>query len=262
MLKKNRKRNNNRKKGGYNMASRGYTSIQPVRFTGLSPVIKMTFKYTQTFTFSNLTTVAQNQIFRLNSLFDPDVTGAGHQPYLFDQMVDKYNRYRVLKTKWNIVFSAGSQSTHVGVVPTNGSFQAAVVDQTTYQSAIETPWARSNIASGPGSPSTHFRGSISLNILNGTPLNEYLTDDRFSAFTTADPTEVLRLNVLTYNSNGSSSTVYGLVELEFEAILYDPIIVPISFERSDLIKRIKNASESEVVSYDKLLHFGDIITRQ
>jgi hypothetical protein len=254
MLKRNRKRNNKKRNGGYRMTALGYTSIQPVRFTGLSPVIKMTFKYVQTFAFTNLTTVAQNQVFRLNSLFDPDVTGAGHQPYLYDQMIDKYNRYRVLKTKWKIVYSAGSQSTHVGVVPTNGSLQAAVTTQVTYESAIELPWATSNIASGPGSPSTHFRGSVSLNVLNGTPLNEYLTDERFAAFTTADPTEVLRLNVLSYNSNATTTTVFCNVELEYEAILSDPIIVPISFERSSLIKRIKNASESEVVSYDKLLH--------
>lgn len=48
-------------------------------------------------------------IFRANSLYDPDKTGVGHQPYGFDQYVpDLYNHVTVLGAKITAVFSLGS----------------------------------------------------------------------------------------------------------------------------------------------------------
>lgn len=35
-------------------------------------------------------------VFSLNSLYDPDVTGIGHQPYGFDQLMALYNHYTVV----------------------------------------------------------------------------------------------------------------------------------------------------------------------
>lgn len=37
--------------------------------------------------------------FRANSIFDPDETGAGHQPYTSDQWAQFYNHYQVLGSK-------------------------------------------------------------------------------------------------------------------------------------------------------------------
>ncbi len=42
--------------------------------------------------------------FRLNSLFDPDYTGLGHQPAFRDQWNALYTKYRVVKTTWHITF--------------------------------------------------------------------------------------------------------------------------------------------------------------
>lgn len=42
--------------------------------------------------------------FRMNSLFDPDFTGTGHQPQWFDQLSAVYNFYRVLGSKITVTF--------------------------------------------------------------------------------------------------------------------------------------------------------------
>lgn len=47
---------------------------------------------------------AAHHVFRLNSIFDPDVTGVGHQPAYHDQWSALYNKYRVLSATWKIVF--------------------------------------------------------------------------------------------------------------------------------------------------------------
>lgn len=42
--------------------------------------------------------------FRLNDLWDPDVTGGGHKPSYTDQWSLLYNKYRVISCRWKINF--------------------------------------------------------------------------------------------------------------------------------------------------------------
>jgi len=42
--------------------------------------------------------------FRMNSLYDPDLTGTGHQPQWFDQLSAVYNNYKVLGSKITCTF--------------------------------------------------------------------------------------------------------------------------------------------------------------
>jgi len=40
----------------------------------------------------------------MNSLYDPDLSGTGHQPYQFDQIKTMYGTYLVHKCDWTITF--------------------------------------------------------------------------------------------------------------------------------------------------------------
>lgn len=70
---------------------------------------------------SSNTGIPDSRVFNLNSLFDPDVTGTGHQPMGFDQWKTFYNYYKVLGTRirakfyWAAAASVG-QAHQVGVV--------------------------------------------------------------------------------------------------------------------------------------------------
>jgi len=67
------------------------------------------------------TGVATNYVFAANSIFDPDVTGTGHQPYGHDTYATIYNQYQVKKATI-VVTAAGNTSCMFGV---NISDQAA-----------------------------------------------------------------------------------------------------------------------------------------
>lgn len=45
---------------------------------------------------------AANHFFSANGLFDPNITGTGHQPMAFDQYIAMYDHYKVLSSKMTI----------------------------------------------------------------------------------------------------------------------------------------------------------------
>lgn len=62
----------------------------------------------------NMTTTGGSivkQVWRANSVFDPDFTGAGHQPLYFDQFAAIYNQYAVIKSKITTVFTMSEGGT-------------------------------------------------------------------------------------------------------------------------------------------------------
>ncbi len=66
------------------------------------------------------TTTAQmgtENVFRLNSCFDPDLTGGTHQPYGFDQMAALYAKYVVHRVRIRIIAStiAATKTSAVGI---------------------------------------------------------------------------------------------------------------------------------------------------
>lgn len=146
------------------------------------------------------------QAFNMNSLFDPDRTGAGDQPVGFDQWAAFYNRYIVYKFKieW-IVQSSGALS-----VATLGSNQ---------DSAVGT-------AAVLGQPLSHINGAIlgeqargteyyNLPKMTGRTFKEYMADDRFQALTSASPTELAVWRIRVDSASGTNTSADFIVKCTF-----------------------------------------------
>lgn len=58
-----------------------------------------TLKYTDTFQLSNTSGVLSEYKYRANSVFDPQYSVGGHQPFGFDQRAQFYNHYQVISSK-------------------------------------------------------------------------------------------------------------------------------------------------------------------
>lgn len=238
--------------GAYSvMNSRGYTTVQRSRFTFLEPHLYVSLKYVDNIAYSMLTGVAQNNVFNLNSIFDPDRTGGGHQPYGFDQLVAMYNRYRVLKVSWVVSVAPVGGNMKLLVLPSNGLVATAITTAATFASAAELPFARWKAVPATGANPITLRGSMELNELNGTTRLEYLADDRFEAQVASSPTELLVLNVAILNDSTGTLTPNPTVQLIFHVDLHDPIILTSSY-RENLDKKEEKADQVKALE-DKMV---------
>jgi hypothetical protein len=221
--KANKKRNNN---NSYELNPDGYSAYERPSLTFIDPHRYCTLKYFEEFTNAMTTGAGAQQIMRLNSIFDPNSTGTGHNPYGYDQLAALYNRYRVLRTHYKIIFGNQAGSYNLVVVPINGALSSAITNNTTFESACEVPFAKKFTQAGGGAPTVVVSGVIELNKLNGVRLVEYLADDRFEAQIGANPAEVINLVIGTYNPTGSTINATFTVELRYEVDLHDPLSLP------------------------------------
>lgn len=63
---------------------------------GFPKTIKFNHRYVEEIYLSSTVGATASYVFSCNGLYDPNITGAGHQPYYFDQMTTVYNHYCVI----------------------------------------------------------------------------------------------------------------------------------------------------------------------
>lgn len=83
-----------------------YNTTKPIRHLamvksgkGFPLKMQMTHKYVQIIQMTNTTGSLATWVFSANGMYDPDITGTGHQPMYFDQMAALYDHYTVIGSK-------------------------------------------------------------------------------------------------------------------------------------------------------------------
>lgn len=218
--KKNYRRKRVKRRGGRRRyKKRGYT-MKVMKGVGfIAPRLITRMKYTDNLTISTLPTVMSLYEFRLNSVYDPNLTGTGHQPYGFDQLANLYLRYRVFACKWIIQIPPTSDALHIAVLPVNGA--TAV---TSFTQVAEYPKAMVKSCSS-STNTTYFKGKCYLPRLGGDKRAEYKSDDRFGAVVTTNPIEDMRLQYYQYNPSPSATVnTRFFITLVYYTEFYDPIL--------------------------------------
>lgn len=75
----------------------------------ISKQVQQTLKYVDTPTVT-LSAGRGEYLFSTNGMFDPDITGTGHQPLYFDQKMAMYNHYTVISSTIRITLSDTSNT--------------------------------------------------------------------------------------------------------------------------------------------------------
>lgn len=78
---------------------------------GFPDTLRTQLRYADVFILTSTVGSVAEHAMRMNSLYDPDFTGTGHQPYFYDQLASVYSRYSVVKSTMKCKFSLVANST-------------------------------------------------------------------------------------------------------------------------------------------------------
>lgn len=152
------------------------------------------------------------QVYRwnLNSVFDPNRSGTGHQPYGHDSLTPIYNRYRVISCSYVIsgVDTAG-RYIQIAALPAN---EEATISSLTVSEIRENPRAR-YITQAPNASLKMLKGYVSLPSLMGRNKAQYMADDRFQATAGSSPSEAAVLNVFAQDLADGLNTINTTLNL-------------------------------------------------
>lgn len=189
---------------------------------GLSPIAARTItklKYVGLYERSLTDSTLDQYSFRLNSLFDPDLTGTGHQPLGFDQIKLFYTRYRVFSVDWVLqVSNRGDQPVRVACIPHN----ATSITYSNMEHVCESPRAQHrHIGYNTGNGTCTMRGHCNLPSINGVTSSVYKSDDAYQAQISSSPTEQIDLSIFLLTT--ASINVQYTIQFMFHAEFFDPI---------------------------------------
>lgn len=187
--------------------------------TGISSRVVTCLKYHTRNNIALSGGIPNDFIFRLNSLFDPEYTLAGHQPLYFDQLAAIYSKYRVFKTSYvikMIMQSDNANTVETSVIPNNDLASYSNADL-----AAENP--RAIYRQWNSQTPITIRGSQYLPALTGRPSSSYRSDDVYAAAVSQNPVETLGLHIV--NISSSTPTITLDVTMKFHCEFFDPLQV-------------------------------------
>lgn len=193
----------------------------PVVRSGLGNKQFVKLVYSSKFTVGGAATGANATYqFNMNSLFDPDRTGVGHQPLGFDQLAALFEKYIVTQVDYKISLSNASSSQ-------TAMYAICASDATTTTVNFAEQVEQGNARIGIMEPlsSVKIAGNVKNWIIHGQTFEEYMGDDRNEAVFTATPSDISVLNICTCDgTTGTGVTLAGLIELTYYAWLRGSVL--------------------------------------
>lgn len=183
---------------------------------GFPEVLRTTLRYQDVYSLQSATGSADQRIFRLNSLYDPDYSGGGHQPLYFDQLAAIYSSYRVRYSKLHVSFLPLTDDTDI---TTAGPYQVGVSanSSVTFSTALPTVGEQNNSQSAL---LARDKAALPVNFtMTYSPKRDMginVMDDTVSAAVNANPSSSYYGCIFMGDLNNSSGTVKALVTITFD----------------------------------------------
>jgi hypothetical protein len=159
-------------------------------------------------------------VFRLNSVFDPDFTGVGTSAVGYTQLAALYGRYRVLSAKISVEFINTTAAVPltcfivVNPVTTVGVGIAQILAQ-------RYVWTR-GVSAITGSATVFHTAEADVHAIYGVPRQQVRNEDDFAAVAGANPNNGVYAHVGVY-ANGAASTANAHVRIEFDVVWTLPL---------------------------------------
>lgn len=191
-------------------------------------------RYCETITLNN--TLTERYSYRANSLYDPNLTGVGHQPMGFDQLAAKYNHYLVLGSRIKITHICRATASTGGDAPSIVTVSLKDNDTTdygTYEGELESkPFGKlKKMICSDYSPWIQTPDRTSYKVLTeyydpkkmfGLTRATLNAQDSLKALVNSNPSEDAIYNIMAYTIGASKDPVTLMVEIDYTAKFSEP----------------------------------------
>lgn len=157
-------------------------------------------------------------VYEVNNAFDPEYSGAGHQPRGFDSLAALYNRYRVYRTVADVeVRQRASHGVLGACVPNNVSTALTSADvPLELNRAVYIP------VTGSSQPVSRVRTTIDMPAILGQTRAQYAANDNVMSLVTGNPNEPIYLHVYIAQVDGATALDVEIsVTLQLEVEFFD-----------------------------------------
>jgi len=154
----------------------------------------------------------------LNSIYDPNRSGIGHQPYGFDTLASLYNRYRVISCGYRISCATpASGNTVLTAMPSNQPVTTGTASE-----LRENPRCK-YVTAAAGGNNIVLTGKSYIPSLVGRSKAQYMADDRYQSEVTGSPNElaILNLQLFGLSSDAPITSTNITVLMEYTVEFFD-----------------------------------------
>lgn len=197
-------------------------SLNILTHTPLMPVSKWAkLPYYDQNTFSTGAVSAGGYVFAANGLYDPNITGTGHQPMGFDQLMLFYEHYTVTSAKITVNFYNGDadDSVVVGILIAPSETVETNFSKLNENGMLTKRWLNAN--AGNGNNLCTLTAYANIAKINGK--DKVINDDVFRGDIGANPTEVTYFHLFAYNQVTANVVAVPFeIMIEYTALFAEP----------------------------------------
>ena len=205
-----------KKKKTYRKRAKKYALNKTVGNTPIPKNFKTTMRYVETLALNPGAGTNATYVFSANGMNDPNITGGGHQPRGYDQIMAMFNHYTVIGSR--ILIQATNRDSGNGCVlgiATRGNFttEASIAEYVEQAKCSYKPI-------GPiGSPPVSVTASVAPKRFLGLPAR----DDLMRGTVSTNPAEQCYYHVFAGNPGGIDVGIVDvLVTIEYIAVFSEP----------------------------------------
>lgn len=202
-----------------NAQSKKTRSVVP-RFTklgkqiyGFPPTLLTRLRYCDSYIITSTTGAVGKQVMLVNSIFDPDSTGVGHQPLYRDTYASLYDQYAVVSAKVKLTFITNGATAPMIV--------GALIDDdtttsTTYYVLMEQSKGKHMALAGATGSLSRDHMTLEWNCREQLGIDPF-TSETYKSAVGSNPTEQQSLLIWASTLDGlSTANVSVLLEIDFE----------------------------------------------
>jgi len=160
------------------------------------------------------------QVYAMNGLFDPDITGTGHQPMGFDEMMLYFNHYCVMSCRIQCIFKGISSTKLTVCIRQDG----AATPITTIDRIVELGGAVYDYLEITTTAGATKRLDMSASVarLQGISRRALTADPSLQGTNAANPAELSYFHVAVWDAAAQTGSVNVDVVLDFLAVFTEP----------------------------------------